>query len=140
MVVITMVFRQLGVPFSRSKTIGPLTSLLYLCIVLDISSSECRIPSDKITRMHGAITEFLNKKRCINRELLQLLGHFNFATRVIIPGRGFMSYLFQLSSTVTHLNHYVRLNRETRIDLAIWARFSSSLERSMLILGTASCH
>ena len=90
--------------------------------------------------MHDAITEFVKKKRCTERELLQLLGHFNFATRVIIPGRGFMSYLFQLSSTVTHLNHHARLNRETRIDLAIWVRFSSSLERSMLVLGTSSCH
>lgn len=123
MAIITMVFRQLGVPLSSSKTIGPVTSLVYLGIVLGTSSFECRISSDKITRMHTAITAFVNKKRCTKRELLQLLGHFSFATRVIIPGRSFMSYLLRLSSTVVQLNHHVRLSREARIDLAMWSDF-----------------
>ena len=123
MSLLTMVFHQLGIPLSPSKTIGPVTSLVYLGVVLDTSSFECRIPFDKIIRMHDAIALFVKKKRCTKRELLQLLGHFNFVTRIIIPGRSFMSYLFQLSSTVPQLHHHVRLGREARIDLAMWTEF-----------------
>jgi hypothetical protein len=47
------------------------------------------------------------KKYCIKRELLQLLGHINFATRVIIPGRTFVSYLLTLATSAKELEHWV---------------------------------
>ena len=119
----TMLFEQLGIPLSLSKTIGPLTSLVYLGVVLDTSLFATQIPLDKIQRMSSLIREFSNKKRCTKRELLQLIGHFNFATRVIVPSRSFMSYLFQLSCTVKELYFHVRIGKEARIDLAMWGHF-----------------
>lgn len=123
MSILTMVFNKLGVPLSLSKTIGPVTSLVYLGVALDAKLFETRIPADKIDCMLVSIKQLSSKKRCTKRELLQLLGHFNFATRVIIPGRSFMSFLFQLSCTVDALHLHVRLGREARLDLSMWEYF-----------------
>ena len=89
----------------------------------DTSLFSTRISIEKIQRMSSLIHKFSTKKRCTKRELLQLLGHFNFATRVINPGRSFMLYLFQLSCTVQQLYFHVRIGKEARIDLAMWEYF-----------------
>ena len=54
---------------------------------------------------------------------LQLLGHLNFASRVILPGRSFVSYLISLSTTVNNLNHNVDLDTHCREDLHMWHKF-----------------
>ncbi|CAF3796862.1 unnamed protein product [Rotaria socialis] len=117
MAIIKMVFKNLNIPSSPSKTICPVTSLEYLWIILDTDAFESRIRVDKINRICNLVHQLSRKKRCTKRELLQLIGHFNFATRIIIPGRTFLSYLFQVSCFVDELHYHVRLGKEARIDL-----------------------
>ena len=45
------------------------------------------------------------------KELLQLLGHMNFASRVTLAGRSFVSYLLKLAASVKELHFYVHLNK-----------------------------
>jgi hypothetical protein len=47
-----------------------------------------------------------------HRELLQLLRHLNFASRVIVPGRSFVSYLIDLSTKVKELHYYDNLRKQ----------------------------
>ena len=79
---------------------------------------QCRLPMNKVERIAKFIKELLSK-----RELLQLLGHMNFASRVILAGRAFVSYLLSLASSVSELYHYVHLNSECRQDLYMWIEF-----------------
>ncbi|CAG2244443.1 unnamed protein product [Mytilus edulis] len=51
------------------------------------------------------------------------LCHLNFASRVIVPGRSFVSYLIKLSTKVKELHFYVNLRKESRVDLEFWLRF-----------------
>ena len=69
------------------------------------------------------LDSFYVKKSCTKPELLQLLGHLNFASRVIIPGRSFVSYLLRLASSVHELHHYLHKNTECREDLYMWKLF-----------------
>ena len=69
------------------------------------------------------IKELLARRSCTKRELLQLLGHMNFASRVILADRDFVSYLLSLASSVSELHHYVHLNSECRQDLFMWMEF-----------------
>ncbi|KAJ8299151.1 hypothetical protein KUTeg_023211 [Tegillarca granosa] len=62
----------------------------------------------------------LDKRTCTKQELLQLLGHFNFASQVVLPGRSFVSYLIELSKTVNFLQHHVTFDQECRTDLLMW--------------------
>ena len=84
---------------------------------------EARLPQEKVIRICNFIKQFLNRDVCSKREFLQLLGHFNFAMRVIIPGRSFVSYLISLSTTVHGLKDNIFLSDECRIDLRFWHTF-----------------
>ena len=66
---------------------------------------EARLPLVKVQRIQGILQEFNVKKSCNKRELLSLLGHLNFASRVVRPGR-----------TFTELYHHVRITAELRLD------------------------
>ena len=91
--------------------------------ILDSDKMQCRLPLDKIERIMCFIKELLSKRSCTERELLQLLGHMNFASRVILAGRAFVSYLLSLASSVTELYHCVHLNYECKQDLFMWIEF-----------------
>lgn len=117
------VFNKLGIPLSANKTVGPTTSLEYLGIILDTNKLEARLPKEKVDRISSILSSFSVKKSCTKRELLSLLGHLNFASRVIYPGRAFVSYLLSLSTTVAKLHHHIKLSEECRLDLKMWSVF-----------------
>ena len=47
----------------------------------------------------------------------------NVASRVILAGRAFVSFLLNLASSVKEFHHYVHINRSCREDLIMWAEF-----------------
>ena len=117
MALMTTLFKRLNIPLAKHKVVGPCTVIEYLGIILDTEKMEARLPQEKVIRICDFIKQFLNRNACSKRELLQLLGHFNFAMRVIIPGRSFVSYLISLSTIVHGLKYKVFLSDECRIDL-----------------------
>lgn len=119
------IFDKLGVPLSVKKTEGPSHVIEYLGIFLDTVKMEARLPRDKVLRIQEAVKSYSIRKSCTKRELLSLLGHLNFACRVILPGRSFISHLIKLSTTVQKLHHHVQL-KHCRSDLAMWAKFLSN--------------
>lgn len=123
MAVLTMVFKKLGIPISEKKTVGPDTVIEYLGIILDSKIMESRIPLEKVDRILTLINNLRVKKSCTKRELLSVLGHFNFAARVIPAGRSFTSYLLTLAHSVSELHYHVYLTSECRKDLAMWEKF-----------------
>ena len=110
MTLLTMIFNRFSIPISEKKTIGPPTCLEYLGIILDTKSMEARLPEDKVSRIIDFIESFLRKPSVRKRELLQLLGHFNFAARVVLQGRSFVTYLINLSPNVSRLLYYIKLS------------------------------
>ena len=86
---------QLGVPVAAHKTQGPSTALTFLGILLDTNTFELHLPSDKLTRLQGAIQQWARKRVCTQRDLESFLGH---AATVIPQGRVFLRQLFSLLS------------------------------------------
>ena len=123
MAVLSFLFNHLHVPLATHKCIGPTVCLEYLGVVLDSSKMEARLPLDKVSRIIEFIETLLNASSCSKRQLLQLLWHFNFASRVILPGRSFVSYLIDLSTSVKDLWHHVYLDIHCREDLHMWHEF-----------------
>ena len=54
---------------------------------------------------------------------MSLLGHLNFASMVIPQVQSFVAYLLSLATSVKQLHHYVTLNKEGLLDIAMWCRF-----------------
>ena len=72
---------------------------------------EDGLPLNKVQRILKFIEGLLGETRCTKLQLLQQsMGHFNFASYVILPGRAFLSYLIQLSTTVIGLHKVVSLD------------------------------
>jgi hypothetical protein len=115
-----MVFKKVGIPLSEKKTMGPCVVLEYLGIILDTEKMKARIPVEKINRF---FEELKAKCSCTKKKLLSVLGHFNFAARIIPAGRTFISYLLTLAHSVPELHYHVNLIKECRLDLAMWETF-----------------
>ena len=97
MALMTMIFNRLSILLATNKTLGPTTCLEYLRIILDTEKLEARLPQDKGDRICEFVKIVLNKSSCTKRELLQLLGHMNFAPRVILSLIGWRWKTFNIS-------------------------------------------
>ncbi|CAG2233324.1 unnamed protein product [Mytilus edulis] len=114
------VFNSLKIPLSAHKTVGPSTSLEYLGIILDSMHMIAKLPDEKLVRIKDILYSYLNRRSCTKREMLSLLGHLNYACKVIIPGRSFVSYLLTLAHSVKELYHHVTITKGCRDDMAIY--------------------
>lgn len=86
-------FEDLNIPLAVHKTVGPVTSIEYLGIILDSENMTARLPDNKLSRISEALSSLANRNKCTKRELLSLLGHLNYACRVVVPGRSFFVIL-----------------------------------------------
>ena len=117
------VFRKLNVPLALHKSVGSTTCLEYLGIILDSENMITKLPQYNLCRIKDLLYVFLDRRTCTKRELLSLLGHLNYATRVIIHGRSFVSYLLTLAHSVKELHYHVTLNLGYLDDLRMWYEF-----------------
>ena len=74
-------------------------------------------------RVKAAVHEWLLKKSATKREILSLVGLLQHATKVVRPGRSFLSRMYSTAARVPELHYYTRLNKEFRSDLAWWHLF-----------------
>ena len=123
MALLTMLFKKLGIPLSTKKSIGPATELEYLGIILDSVNMLARLPQEKVHRLKIMLEEFSKISSCKKVKLLSLLGHMSFASKVIVPGRSFMSYLLKLTKGIQNNNDFVHFNEDCRRDMKMWMNF-----------------
>ncbi|XP_006818048.1 uncharacterized protein LOC100369622 [Saccoglossus kowalevskii] len=136
MAIMTMIFNSLRVPLAAHKTFGPVQELEYLGLMLNSKTMTVFLPTNKMGRITAKISEFSTKRTVTKQELLSLLGHLNFAARVIIPGRSFISYLLQLASSVSQLHHHVTFTTACLSELSMWRQFLISWNGIHLILNS----
>lgn len=117
------VFSDLNIPLSESKTCGPTTRIEYLGLILDTCKMQVELPEVKLQRICSFIVRFLNRSTVTKVELLQILGHFQFAARAVPVARPFVSHLLSIAHSVSELHHHVRLDRDSRLDLSSWLSF-----------------
>ena len=121
--IIIELFQALGIPLAPEKIFGPTTCLDSLGITLDTILMEARLPQDKVSKLLMLISYFKTSKKYTKRELLSLICCFSFASKVIVPGRTFLSRMIHLSCKVKELHFHVYLNQAFREDLTMWKSF-----------------
>ena len=117
------IFERLGVPLAPHKILGPAQVLEFLGIILDTLQMEARLSAEKTEKLQTVICSLQCHRKCTKRELLSLIGSLSFATRVVVPGRPFLSRLIKLRCTVRKFEHFVYLNQGVREDLFMWTEF-----------------
>ncbi|KAJ1135276.1 hypothetical protein NDU88_001717 [Pleurodeles waltl] len=83
-------------------------------------------PSDKKRDMVDRINDMLRKRKVTVRHVQVLLGHLNFACRVVRAGRTFCRRLALALSGQALPHHHVPLQVGVREDLRMWVKFLES--------------
>ena len=115
--------RVLGVPLALEKVEGPVTTLKFLCIIIDTVRMEAWLPIDKLDRIRGLVAEWLPKTKATKREILSLVGLLQHTAKVVHPGRIFVKCMYNVAAKVRKLDYYVCLNRDFKSDLCWWHVF-----------------
>ena len=76
---------------AEEKTEGPAHNLTFAGIELDCHKDEARLPQEKIEKCNLTIHRALALKKITLKELQSLIGLLNFACKVVIPGRVYLS-------------------------------------------------
>ena len=121
--IFTSLCKDLGVPLATDKLEGPSTSLSFLGIILDTHRMEIRLPSDKLSRIQDMLKSWLSKKKATKREILSLVGTLQHATKVVRPGRTFVSRMYSTAAKLKKMYFYSRLNTAFWSDLFWWHIF-----------------
>lgn len=128
---------ELGVPLAPEKTMGPATSLPFLGITLDTVLMEARLPPDKVEKCLATLRNFRHRHKVTLVELQSLVGLLNFACSVVLPGRGFLRRLIDLTIGPTKPYHHVRLTSQTKLDIDLWIEFLQDYNSSPFFLHDA---
>jgi len=123
-----------GLPLEPSKTVGPATTLVFLGIELDSLQMILRVPPDKLTNIKEAVRRWKGSKACRKCNLLVLIGLLSHASKVVYTSRIFLHRLIDLSTTAKSLDHFIRLNADTRSDLQWWVHFIESWNGIAMLL------
>jgi len=126
---------KLGIPIKDEKTVLPTTIITIYGIEVDSNKLECRLPQDKIDKVHRALQSAYHKKKMTLRDLQSLIGLLNFACLVVRPGRAFLRRLIDLTKNVSNPFHYIRLTCEARADLHAWKSFIENFNGKSVFLG-----
>lgn len=120
---------KLGVPLAPGKSVGPVTSLVFLGIRVDTVAGELRLPEGKLERLKSLLLQWQVKKSCRRRELESLIGLLNHACKVVRSGRSFLRRLLDLLHQTDHRPEgqgWIRLSNACRGDIAWWKEFVQS--------------
>ena len=117
---------MLGIPLALEKVKGPSDGLTFLGITLDSQSMQALLPDDKLQRIRLQVASWLSRKKATKREILSLVGLLQHATKVVTPGRTFLSRMYRTAARLKRLSYYTRLNTAFRSDLRWWHLFVSS--------------
>ena len=87
---------------------------------------ETHLPADKLQRTRELVSTWIFKKTAIKHRILLLIGVLQHSTRIIQPGRTFLSRMYARTAKLWELHFYTRLNEEFQSDLCWWDTFLES--------------
>lgn len=118
---------RLGVPLAPGKSEGPVTSLVFLGILVDTEAGELRLPEGKLQRLKSLVHQWGAKKACRRKDLESLVGILNHACKVVRSGRSFLRRLLDLLHQTDNRSDghcMIRLSSACRGDIAWWKEFA----------------
>ena len=101
---------------------GLLSTLTFLDIELDTQAQACRLPLGKLFQLCKRLKGLIIKKVTL-KELQEIVGHFNFACRVVASGRAFFCRLCDAMRGPWQPLHRTWVIRVMRRDLLVRSSF-----------------
>lgn len=120
---------ELGVSLVEDKMEGPAQCLMVLGIELDMVAMTSRLREAKLIDLRDRLCLFSSWKKVQLRELQVLLGHLNFACKMVAPGPAFLCWICAAMKGVSCPYHWIRLSLGMRQDLKVWLDFLDNFNR-----------
>ena len=114
---------------AADKSEGPVTTLIFLGIVIDTMAGELRLPESKLQRLRTLLQQWGTKRTCRRKELESLIGLLNHSCKVVRPGQSFLCWLIDLLHQTGNRpegHSIIRLSNACRTNNAWWAEFVQS--------------
>ena len=73
---------------------------------------EIRLPPDKLARIQELLKTLLPRKKANKRQILSLVGTLQHATKVVRPGRSFVSRMYSTAAKLREMYYITQLNKE----------------------------
>jgi hypothetical protein len=117
-----------GVPITEENTVYAQTTMTFLGIELDT------IDIDNVLKIKNSLYEIRVRRKVTLRKLQSRIGLLSFACCVVQPGRTFLRRLIDRTKGIQQLHLHIRLNKESRLDIAAWLHFIEHFNgRTMLL-------
>ena len=114
---------ETGFEVNLSKFVEPTTELEYLGIVIDSINMQLKISAHRLHEIMIELHSWYSGKSCSKRQLLSIIGKLGFICRVVRSGRTFTRRMIELTKSVKHLHHKIKLNKSFREDVLWWLSF-----------------
>ncbi|VDI12517.1 Hypothetical predicted protein [Mytilus galloprovincialis] len=116
---------ELGVPIASEKSVGPVTSLKFLGLVIDTVEMVVRIPQDKLLKLKSLLEPILLNKKITHKDLESVVGLMAFCSRAITSSRAFLRRFYDVIGSIKNKKPFysIRINNDLREDAKIWLIF-----------------
>ena len=98
------------------KLEGPSQSL----ILFDTQCMEAQIPENKLSRIRIQLATWLRRKKATKWEILSLVGLLQHATKVVRPGKIFVTRMYNTAARIKELHYYTTLTKAFKYNLHWW--------------------
>jgi hypothetical protein len=92
------------------------------------------IAIDKVLKSKNSLSEMRVRRKVTLRELQSLIGLLNFACCVVQPSRTFLRKLIDRTKGIQQPHFHIRLNKESRLDIAAWLFFIDHFNGKTMLL------
>ena len=112
---------ELGVPIASEKSVGPVTSLKFLGLVIDTVEMVVRIPQDKLLKLKSLLEPILLNKKITHKDLESVVGLMAFCSRAITSSRAFLRRFYDVIGSIKNKKPFysIRINNDLREDAKI---------------------
>ena len=100
-------FEELKVPIEQSKLEGLSTCLSFLGKEIDTESIQLHLPRNKLSNLKETLAACIQHRTMTKRNLQNLTGLLQIATKVVHPGRLFLRRLHALQEMGSHPHHFI---------------------------------
>ena len=87
---------------------------------------EANITVERKQSLLQELTVLHGRHKCTKRKLLSLIGRLSFSCKILPAGRIFLCRLIDLTTTVKHLHHHIRITTNACLDMQWWLDFLPS--------------
>lgn len=120
---------------------GPSQCLTFLGITLDTQLILVCLPDDKLLRIRNQVAAWLFHKKATKKDIiLSLVGLLQHATKVVTPGRTFVSRMYRLAARLRELSHFMCLTSAFHSNLKWWHLFVTHWNGLSFVHGSTPDH